>query len=69
MEELKVIYERLGMWSKGEGMKCGVVELVKCNTLRWFGHIQRMDESVMTKRLYKSSIDGMHVTSHSRGKQ
>ena len=42
-------------------MKCGVVELVKRNTLRWFGHIERMDESVMTKRLYKSSIEGVGV--------
>ena len=55
------VYGRFGMSSKGEGMKCGVVELVKRNTLRWFGHIERMDESVMTKRLYKSSIEGVGV--------
>ncbi len=25
-------------------MSCGVVEMVKCSTLRWFGHLERMDE-------------------------
>ena len=34
------VYERLGMSSKGEGVKCGVGEWVKCNNLLWFGHTQ-----------------------------
>ncbi len=49
------VYNRCGMSSKGEGMKCGVVEGVKCNTLRWFGHMERMAENVITKRVYMST--------------
>ncbi len=32
------VYGRFGMSSKGKRMNCGVMEVVKCNTLRWFGH-------------------------------
>ncbi len=38
------IYRKFGMSSRGEGTSCGVVELVKCSTLRWFGHLEKMDE-------------------------
>ncbi len=38
-------------------MKYGVAEGVKCNTQRWFGHIERMAESEMTKRVYMSMVD------------
>ncbi len=51
-ESNESVYNRFGISSKGEGMKCGVVEGVKCNTLRWFGHMERMAESEMTKRVY-----------------
>jgi len=50
------VYGRFGMASKGEGMSCGVVEMVKCSTLRWFGHLQRIGESEMTRRIYKSRM-------------
>ncbi len=43
-ESNESVYNRSGMSSKGEGMKCGVVEGVKRNTLRWFGLI-----GIMTK--------------------
>ncbi len=36
------VYNRFGKSTKGEGMTCGVVEGVKCSTLRWFGHLERM---------------------------
>ncbi len=36
------VYERCGMRERGSGVGCGVVEWVKRNTLRWFGHIERM---------------------------
>ncbi len=49
---------RFGMSSKGEGMSCGVVG--KCSTLRWFGHLERMGESEMT-RIYKSGVDAGNV--------
>ncbi len=40
-ESNESVYNRFGMSSKGEGMKHGVVEGVKCNTLRWSGHMAR----------------------------
>ena len=55
------VYERFDMASRGDGTQCGVVEYVKRNTLRWFGHVERMDEGVMTKRVYKSYIDSVGV--------
>ncbi len=33
-ENNESVYRRFGMSSKGEGMSCGVVEMVKCSTLR-----------------------------------
>ncbi len=38
------VYRKFGMSSRGEGMNCGVVEMVKRSTLRWFGHLEGMDE-------------------------
>lgn len=35
------------------GMDCGVVEWVKCDTQRWFGHVIRMKESEFVKKLYE----------------
>ncbi len=31
-------YRRFGMSSRGKGMSCGMVEMVKHTTLRWFEH-------------------------------
>ncbi len=42
-------------------MSCGVVEMVKRSTLRWFGHLERMDEREVTKRIYRSTIDAGNV--------
>ncbi len=39
-------------------MKCGVVEWVKRNTLRWFGHIERMNSEEFVKKVYVSEIEG-----------
>ena len=36
------IYERCGMGTSANGEKYGVVEWVESNTLRWFGHIEKM---------------------------
>ena len=41
-ESNKIMYEMCGMSSQANGVNCGVVEWVKRNTLRWFGHIWRM---------------------------
>ncbi len=45
------VYERLGMCHVGVGKKCGVVEEVKRQTLKWFGHMERMEEDKMTRRV------------------
>ncbi len=36
----KNVYERFGMCHVGEGKKCGVVEEVKRQTSKWFGHVE-----------------------------
>ena len=51
-ESNESVYNRFCMTCKGEGMMCGVVEWIKRNALRWFGHIERMDEKEMTKSVY-----------------
>ncbi len=43
------------------GMNCGVVEWVKRSTLRWYGHVMRMNECAFTKRVYESTIEGRGV--------
>ncbi len=37
-ESNESVYERYGMVACASGVKCGMVEWVKRNTLRWFGH-------------------------------
>ncbi len=56
-ESNESVYNRFGVSSKGEKMKCGVMEGAKRNTLRWFGHMERMVENVMTKRVHMSMAD------------
>ncbi len=55
------VYRKFGMSSRGEGMNCRMVEMVKRSTLRWFGHLERMDERELTKRIYRSKIDAGNV--------
>ncbi len=55
------VYEHFGMCHVGEGKKCGVVEEVKRQTLKWFGHMERMEEGRMTRRVYVSEIEGGNV--------
>ncbi len=45
----------------GEGRKCGVVEEVKRQTLKWFGHVERIEEGKMTGRVYVSETEGGSV--------
>ncbi len=40
----------------GEGKECRVVEEVKLQTLKWFGHMEQMEEGKMTRRVYVSEI-------------
>ena len=55
------VYSKFVMSRCGEGMKCGVVEMVKCSTLRWFGYMERMPGSEMTKRVYRSVVEAVGV--------
>ncbi len=52
------MYERCGMRGRGNGVGCSVVEWVKRNTLRWFGHIKRMENEEFVKKVYWSSVEG-----------
>ncbi len=60
-ESSENVYRKFGMSSRGEGMICGVVEMMKRSTLRWFGHLERMYERELTKRIYRSKIDAGNV--------
>ncbi len=51
------VYERCGMRGHGHGVWCGVVEWVKRSTLRWFGHIERMENEEFVKNVYLSSVE------------
>ncbi len=46
------------MGSQANGVNCGVVEWVKRNTLRWFGHIERMGSEEFVKKVYMSESMG-----------
>ena len=45
------VYERCGMSSQANRVNCGVVEWVKRNTLRWFGHIERMGNEEFVRKV------------------
>ncbi len=49
------VYERCGMRGRGSGVGCGVVEWVKRSTLRWFGHIERMENEEFVQ-VYRTSV-------------
>ncbi len=48
------------MSGRGGGAECGVVEWVKRSTLRWFGHIERMENEEYVKKVYLSGVEGMN---------
>ncbi len=48
------VNERCSMRGRGSG----VVEWVKRSTLRWFGHIERMENKEFFKKVYLSSVEG-----------
>ncbi len=51
------VYEGCGMRGRGSAVGCGVVKWVKRSTLRWFGHVERM-ENVEFVKVYRSSVEG-----------
>ena len=60
-ERNESVYERFGMMEKGVGVNCGVVEWVKRSTLRWYGHVERMKDGELVKRIYESRLEGTGV--------
>jgi hypothetical protein len=40
------------------GVKEDVVTNIEKNILRWFGHVERMDERRLTKEIYESDVGG-----------
>jgi hypothetical protein len=40
------------------GVKEDVVTKIEKNMLRWFGHVERMDESRLTKEIYEADVGG-----------
>ncbi len=57
-ESNESMYERCEMGSQANGVNCGVVEWLKRNTLRWFGHIQRMGSEEFVRKVYMSESVG-----------
>ncbi len=52
------MYERCGIRRCGSGVGCSVMEWVKRSTLRWFGHMERMENKECVAKVYRSSVDG-----------
>ena len=50
-ESNESVYERCGMGPCANRVKCGVVEWVKINTLKWFGHLERMKSEKFLKKV------------------
>jgi hypothetical protein len=40
------------------GVKEDVVTKIEINMLRWFGHVERMDERRLTKEIYEADVGG-----------
>ncbi len=57
-ESNESVYERCDMGSHANGVNCGVVEWVKRNTLRWFGHFERMGSEEFVKKVHVSESVG-----------
>ncbi len=54
----KSMYEWGGMGTHANRGNCGVVERVKINTLRWFGHNEKMESEEFVKKVYVSKSVG-----------
>ncbi len=62
------VYESCGMGSRANGVNCGVVEWVKRNTLRWFGHIEKMGSEEFVKKIYMSESVGTNIRGRPLGR-
>ncbi len=64
----KSMYERSGMGSCVNEVNVGVVEWVKINTLRWFGHMERMGSEEFVKKVYMSESVGSNCRGRPPGR-
>lgn len=51
---MKLIRKMACCLVKKKKINSGVMEVTKCNTQRWFHHLEKMDEKEIGKTLYKS---------------
>ncbi len=68
MVQAMSVYERCGMRERGSGVGCSVVEWVESSTLRWFGHIERMETEELVKKVYLSSVEGLNMRGRPHGR-
>ncbi len=66
-ESNESVYERCGMSTCANGVNCGGVEWVQSNTLKWFGHVERMGSEEFVK-LYESELEGPNRRGRSLGR-
>ncbi len=57
-ENNESVYERCSVGAYADGVKCGVVEWMKRNTLRWCDHVERMSSEEFVKKVYMSEVEG-----------
>ncbi len=62
------VYERCGMRVCGGGVQCSVVEWMKRSTLRWFDHIERMENEEFAKKVYMSCAEGFSTRGRPLGR-
>ncbi len=55
---IKVYMKGVAWEAIGNGMNWGVVEWMRRNTLRWYGHIERMGREEFVKKVYVSESVG-----------
>ncbi len=46
------------MRGRGSEVGCSVVKWVNRSTLRWFGHMERMENEEFVQKVYRSSVEG-----------
>lgn len=56
MEKVMILCMNFGMGVKVRGVSCNVTEWVKFATLRWFGHVIRMNKDDLVKVCQRSTV-------------
>ncbi len=64
----KSVYKRCGMRECGCGVGSSVVEWVKRSTLRWFGHIERIENEEFVKNVYLSTVEDPNMRGRALGR-